>query len=135
MTGALWEPFDDNNTHILLSGIWDRPHAPMGGLVRHHPCHASWFTAHLTIYTADFGTREGRGCGQGEAEDRPRAGIVEFAHHGSSHRSFRCLVQAGTSEHRAGAWANGVRQRADRRGHRTALRNCAIGAGFMKHVR
>ena len=50
-------------------------------------------TAHLTIYTADFGTREGRGCGQGEAEDRPRAGIVEFAHHGSSHRSFRCLVQ------------------------------------------
>ena len=49
-------------------------------------------TAHLTIYTADFGTTEGRGCGRGEEEDRPRAGIVEFAHHGSSDRSFRCLV-------------------------------------------
>jgi len=59
----------------------------MGELVRQHLYHASWFTAHLTFYTADFGTTEGRGCGQGEAEDRPRAGIVEFAY--SQRNAFR----------------------------------------------
>ena len=37
---------------------------PLGALVCQHLQHASRFTTHLAIYTADFGTTEGRGCAE-----------------------------------------------------------------------
>src|SRR5215813_11873231 len=70
MTGALEEPFDDHR-HIPLSGIRDHRHTPMGELVCQYLHHEKRFAARRTVYTADFGTTEGRGCSRSEAEDRP----------------------------------------------------------------
>ena len=71
----------------------------MGELVRQHLPHASRFTARRTIYTADFGTTERRGCGRSEAKDRLRAGTVEFARHGGRPKTFIAQTsQANASE-------------------------------------
>ena len=107
----------------------------MGELVCEHLHHASRFTTHLTIYTADFGTTEGRGCGRGEAEDRPRAGIIEVR---ASFQQPQIVSLLGASRNKAILKVSGGRARkkpnAGQRGSTTVT--FAIGtAGALRFVR
>ena len=67
---------DDNNRNLPLSRIRTRATASVGELVRGHLCDAPRLTPHVTIYSADLGTPEGRRRGRGKAEHRPHSVTV-----------------------------------------------------------
>ena len=73
MTGAFCESCDDNNRHLPIPRIRDRPHAPVGKVVCGHLRHASRPTSHVAVYSAYLSIPKGRRRGRGQAEHRPHS--------------------------------------------------------------